>query len=118
MAYGEIAVVAGMGITSALLSYMAFELRESKEEFWQTVSVGLFFMSIIFIDLLVFSLLLIIQNDSLTYLDESVVSIALTIILWTTTILVFAFFMWLIFNAIKTLIDMLSGKMKRDSELE
>ena len=117
MAYGEITVVAGLGIVSALLAYMAFELRNSSEKFWQTASVMLFFMAIIFVDLLVFSMLLIIQNDGLLYLEDSVLSLALSIIMWTTTVLVFAFFMWLIFNAIKLLFDMLNNK-KSDGDAD
>ena len=82
----EESIILGLGIICALFSYMAFELRSKEEEdgtFGSKISLFLFFVSILFANLLMYALLLISQNSA-TYLEAPVIGIGLSIMTYGT----------------------------------
>ena len=110
----EIAIVWGLGIISFILAYCAFELRESQEEFWKKVSIGLFFMAILFLNLIIQSIMLIAKN-SVPYLEDSVIVNGLLIMSWTTIIIFFGFIIWVLFVSVQYTFALLMGKEKGDA---
>lgn len=82
----ELAIVGGLGFISALFAYMAFALRSGDDEdgtFGSKISLFLFFVSILFANLLMYALLLISQNSA-TYLEAPVIGIGLSIMTYGT----------------------------------
>lgn len=94
----ELAIVGGLGFVSALFAYMAFKLRDEKNEdgtFGSKISLFLFFCSILFANLLMYSLLLISQN-SLPYLEAPVISLGLSIMTYGTIGVMIVYSLYLI----------------------
>lgn len=97
----ELAVVGGLGFISAIFAYYAFQLRESGEELNQKIGVFLFFMSLLFADLLMFTIYQLTQETaSLNFLTGSVMHTGLLVVIWVTvgltTVLLFSLLLMVI----------------------
>lgn len=112
MATEEVAVIGGLGIISFILAYYAFELRESQEDFWKKVSIGLFFMSLLFLNLVIFAVLLIAKNSSVAYLEDSVIVYGLMIMNWLTVVIILAFIIWVMYLSVIYTMEFLKGKFR------
>lgn len=106
----ELSVVTGLASVSMILGYFAFQCRESQEDFWQHMSVFLFFMSLMFLDLIMGALLLMVQNSAMTYLTDSVLVWGLYTMLIVTSIIVFGFLVWMVWGVISMIFGKLVGK--------
>lgn len=83
---GEEAIIVGLGIISALFAYFALSLRSDDpddQSFGSKLSLFFFILSILFCNLLMYALLLISQN-SLPYLETSVINIGLAVMTYGT----------------------------------
>ena len=90
----EIDIVLGLGILSALFSYFAFEFlqhQEGEEESrnrvynWnRNLGILCFLLSIIFINMLMYTLVLIAQNTGLSYLNDTVLVVGMQVLMWAT----------------------------------
>jgi len=113
MANEETAIIAGLGVIAFILSYYSFELRESEEEFWRKVSIGTFFMSMIFLNLIIYAVMLISKNGA-AYLEDSILVYGMMIMNWLTIIVILGFIIWIIFVSIQALFALLAGKNSDD----
>jgi hypothetical protein len=97
----ENGIIGGLAFVSFIFAYLGFELRENDTVFNQFVSILFFSISLLFTNLLVYTILLVVQNNpSLSYLSSPIGNIALNIIMWVTIIV---FFFYFIFTLIKYL---------------
>jgi hypothetical protein len=106
----QLAVIGGLGVTSFLFAYFSFSLRESQEEFWQRVSVGLFLMALVFTNFVMGAVLLIVQNGGVSYFDADFITWGLVITTWTTVIVLFFFFGWVVWATLKMLYEKIVGQ--------
>jgi hypothetical protein len=114
----EVSVVVGLTFISALFAYYAFELRDSQEVLSQKLAVFMFFMSIVFLNLVMYTIYRLTQEDpNLSFLTSGIMSTGLLVVVWTTTILGFILMGSIFWMSIKTFYDVykrLSGKAPRD----
>lgn len=116
----ELAVVGGLGFISALFAYMAFSLRakdDNDDTFGNKLSLFLFFCSVLFCNLLMYSLLLISQN-SLPYLEAPVIGIGLSIMTYGTIGAVIIYTIYLISLFLKTVYDVVMQAMGKRGKSE
>lgn len=83
----EGAIIGGLSVISALLGYFAFNLNESESEVSKKISVLLAFMSLIFLNLVMFSVQKIASANA-SYLVNSVLNTGLLAMIWLTIILI------------------------------
>ena len=101
----EMTIVVGFSVISAILAYYAFELRDAEEDLTRKLSLFLFFLSILFLNLVMYSMVLIAQNTGLSYLLDSVVYTGLQIMTWVTLAIVIIYFIVLLLVGITSVID-------------
>lgn len=109
----QLAVVGGLGLTSFLFAYFGFHLRDSPEEFWQHVSVALFLMALIFTNFVMGAVLLIVQNGTVTYFDESFITWGLAITTWTTVLTLVFFLGWVLWATLHMLYEKMVGTHRK-----
>jgi uncharacterized membrane protein (DUF485 family) len=97
----EIAVVLGLSVVSGLFAWYSFELKNDPSEVTKKLGVLLWFFSLFFSNLVVYSILLIAQHSNLEYLKQGVLGSALIIMTWVSVILVFVF----VFGTVLATID-------------
>lgn len=114
----EFNVVVGLSIISFLLAYYAFKLREGADDVTKKVALFLFFMSVLFVNLIMYSLVLISQNTDIGYLQNSVVYMGLQVLTYTTLFGLVIYFIAMIVLAVGGFIEyaktMLNGRGKND----
>lgn len=115
----DITVVAGLGIISTIFAYYAFQLRNSEEEFVQKLALFLFFMSIVFLSLLMYGIYLMVDNDpSYSYLKTPIMNTGMLVMVWVNVtfgvIILFTVVGMLIMTAFEYMKGMFKGK--RDDE--
>lgn len=96
----QLAVIAGLGIISTLFAYYAFEFRNSTQELLQKFSVFLFFVSLVFVDLVMYSIYYIANNEGLAYLSNGVIQTGLLVLTWTTVLLTFVLLLVILYMLI------------------
>lgn len=110
----ELAVVGGLSFISAIFGYFAFALRESQEEFNQKIGVFLFFMSLLFVDLVMFTIYRLTQETAtLTFLTGGVMKTGLLVVIWVTvglTVLLLFSLVFMAISALWTMYQKISGK--------
>ena len=108
----EIGMIFAMAFISALFGYFAFEMKDSEVSIWRYTAIGFFFLSLIFVNMLIGIVLLVAQNSGLTYLQDSIIVWALFIINWVTIVLIVVFLAAVFYFMLKTGMEMLAGKKK------
>lgn len=106
---GEEAIIVGLGIISAIFGYFALSLRDNGDSdqetsFGSRLALFFFILSILFLNLLMYALLLISQN-SLPYLEAPVLSIGLSIMVYGTIGVVIIYFIYLLVMFIMSIKD-------------
>ena len=106
---GEEAIIVGLGIISALFAYFALSLRDNGENdqetsFGSRLSLFFFMLSVLFLNLLMYALLLISQN-SLPYLEAPVLAVGLSIMVYGTIGVVVIYFVYLLVMFIMSIKD-------------
>lgn len=110
----ETAIIGGMGIIAFLFAYIGFELRNSDEEFWKRTAVFTFFISLLFIVLLMATIFLMVDNN-LPYLKDTVIIWALFVTVWFVALVSLIFLGALLWSSIKSLFDWL-GQLGKKNE--
>lgn len=116
----EGAIVGGLAVISALLGYFAFNLNESQNDINKKIGLLLAFMSLVFLNLVMFSVRAIAVNNA-SYLVDGILSTGLLVMIWLTIILMCflgAGLMWTIIKTIKMLFDTAMGKRTREDNNE
>ena len=112
----EGAIIGGLSVISAILGYFAFSLNESTSEISKKVSVLLAFMSLVFLNLVMFSLQKIAAVNT-PYLVDSILNTGLFAMIWVTIILVIVLglgLFWILIKTFKEMYDNNSGKKTRE----
>lgn len=114
---GDVTVVVGLGAIAALFAYFAFELKDSESEIMTRVAVGFFFMSLVFVNLVMYTILLIAQNDAtVSYLEGSVMNTGLAVVMWVTlgmaALLFISIFLSIVNYGSDAVIEMYKGRKK------
>lgn len=121
---GEEAIVVGLGVVSAIFGYFALSLRDDGSDddrdngFGSKLSLFFFMLSILFLNLLMYALLLISQN-TLTYLEAPVISIGLSIMTYGTIGVVVLYFVYLVVMFIQSIngwFKEMMGKKREDND--
>jgi len=121
---GEEAIVVGLGVVSAIFGYFALALRDDGSEddrdngFGSKLSLFFFMLSILFLNLLMYALLLISQN-TLTYLEAPVISIGLSIMTYGSISVVVLYFVYLLIMFIQSIngwFKEMMGKKREDDD--
>lgn len=121
---GEEAIVVGLGVVSAIFGYFALSLRDDGSDddrdngFGSKLSLFFFMLSILFLNLLMYALLLISQN-TLTYLEAPVISIGLSIMTYGTIGVVVLYFVYLLVMFIQSIngwFKEMMGKKREDND--
>lgn len=109
----EEAIIIGLSVIAGLSAYFSFQFRESETTFGQVSSVVFFNLSLLFVNFIVYTILLIVQNTAeLAYLDGAIMGIMLNIIIWVTIITFFAYFLLTLLNGIIAMFTQLKAKFK------
>lgn len=109
----ENGIIAGMSFIAGLCGYFTFKFRESENSFGQVSSVVFFNLSLLFINFIVYTILLVIQNTaSVSYLESPIMNIMLSITIWTTVITFFMYFLFTLLNGLKTVYDTVKENFK------
>jgi phosphotransferase system glucose/maltose/N-acetylglucosamine-specific IIC component len=86
----ELTIILGLGIISALFAYFAFEFLSKKEEslrgFSAEKALGVLFfvLSIVFLNMIMYSILLVSINAGGSYLTNSILTTGVQIIMYAT----------------------------------
>lgn len=121
----EIVIVLGLGVLSAHFAFFAFEFinkgsnengNEQEQDHgipWGKVLGVLFFLlSIIFIQMIMYSLVLIAQNTGLSYLNDTLLVTGLQIIMWSTIIVIGIYLFSLLLGILVWSYEFVSGAVK------
>jgi len=112
----EGAVVFGFVAMSYMFAHYAFVMREGNEEINHRISAFLFFLSLLFLNLTMYAMILIAQNSSMTYLENSVLSVGLRVITYFTVSVLMIYFLLMIIFGIKAAVqyarEQMSGRTK------
>lgn len=81
----ELAIITGLGLISVMFGYYTRIFKESTEELNNKLSILFFFFSLLFLNLVMYAILLIGQNTvGLTYLSNSVLNTGLLVMTYST----------------------------------
>jgi hypothetical protein len=108
----ELSIVLGLSVISALFAYFAFEFKNSAEPLNQKIGVFLFFVSVGFLNLVMYSCVLIAQNGGVAYLEHSVVNTGLTIITYTSIVAIILYFIVIFVLTVKGIVDYMRSYVK------
>lgn len=109
----ENTVIGGLAFASFMFAYLGFELRENETVFNQLVSLLFFSMSLLFINFVVYGIMLIVQNNSsLSYLSDPITYVAFNIVMWITIIVFFFYFLFMLLKFLSFLFEMIMGYLK------
>lgn len=108
----ELSIVTGLGLISAMLAYYAFSFRQSTEEFTQKLSILFFSFSLIFLNLLMYAMVEIAKNTSVTYLQNSVLSAGLRILTYVTVFIAIGYFLIVVIMVIYSLYGVVKGALQ------
>lgn len=90
----EYNITAGLGIIAAILAYISFRFLDrdvppsgngSVIFNWdRLIGMMFFLLTIIFLNMIMYTILLIAQNNALTYLNDTVLRVGLIAVMWST----------------------------------
>jgi hypothetical protein len=101
---------------AGIFGYFAFQLRQNENEFNQITSVFFFAVSLLFVNLIVGTLLLIVQNTtSIAYLEGTVAVIALQVVMWVSMVLFSLFLIVILFLFLKYLATATIASVKKNA---
>lgn len=109
----ELSVMGGLVSTMFILFYVAFELKDSDTEFWKHIGLLFFFLGVIFLNLVSGAVLLMVDNN-LPYLKDSIASWGLFTINWLSAGVLILWLIYMLFITTKFMFDWLQGKVKGD----
>lgn len=99
-------VIFGLGIISFLSLYVGFQLRENEDIKSQALSLLFFFTGVLFINMIMYALSVIVQNESaLSYLQAPIINIGLLVIIWITIVGISLYFLIMVIEFLKWLFD-------------
>lgn len=110
----ENGVIGGYAFISAMFAYLAFKLRETDSIFNQVTSLLFFSLSLLFVNMVMYSLYLVVQNTTgISYLNNSLMSTALLVILWVTVFVLVMFILITLFEFLKMIYEIVSEMLKQ-----
>lgn len=119
-----LAVVGGMGLVAGFFAYYShlFYARSAEENgglgWGKLLSLLCFFGSVLSVNMIMYSLVLIAQNESLTYLTDSVLVVGLQLVMWSTIIGIGLYSVALLFGglyiAYESIVGWMRGRKKGD----
>lgn len=89
----ELAIVSGLSMVTSILAYMTFNFLDRALEQgnsddridWQgIIGIMLLLLTIIFVNIIIYTLVLIAQNNGISYLNDTTLLIALQTTMWAT----------------------------------
>ena len=85
----ELSIVGGLGLITGVFAYIAFQFWHTTESddgvSWERRLALLFFILTVFgVDLLMYTVYLIAANNSITYLQNGILLVALGAVMWLT----------------------------------
>lgn len=102
----ELSIVVGIGLISALFGYYAFNLKDNPEPMIQKLAVLFFFMSLIFVNMTMYVLLLMTQNNAtVSYLADPIMGVGLSILTYLTVSLAILFLIALLIAIVRYGVD-------------
>jgi hypothetical protein len=115
----EVAIVVGLAAIAAILGDFAFRLSNSSESHSQKASIFVALISLLFLDLLVFTMYKIAETD-LPDLIPAVLNTALLVIVWLTSFVVVGVFVVNMYRLLVSVKDSMKdiGKGRRGRENE
>jgi hypothetical protein len=109
----EIAVMSGLTVTMFILFYVSFELKESETEFWKHIGLLFFFLGIIFMNLVSGAVMLMVDNN-LTYMKDSIATWGLFAVNWLSAGVLIIWIIYMLFITVQFLFDWVQGKVKKE----
>jgi hypothetical protein len=114
----EVAIISGLGIISGLFAYFAFETRNSDDgTFGSNVSLFFFFVSFLFLNLLMYAVLLIGQNNA-TYLTSGVLVTGLQIMTYSSVGLLIIYMIYVLITFVMAMNDWVKEALGKRTKQE
>lgn len=114
----ELSIVIGLAVTSMMFAYFSYSFKNHPENIMKQVSIFFFFISLFFLNMIMYACILIAQNNTLTYLETPVLEQGLTIITYITTGAVILYFIILVVMTVISLggsgLRYIKGRGKND----
>lgn len=109
----ETGIIGGFCFLTFLFAYVSFNLKESETTFGQVASLVFFNMALLFSNFVLYTMLLIVQqNAGVAYLSSPIMNVALIITMWVTVIAFFAYFLLTLLNGIQEMFTLAKDKFK------
>jgi hypothetical protein len=110
----ENGIIGGVSVLCVLFGFFAFKLRDNDNNFNQMLSLFFFSLSVLFSNLLMGTILLIIQNNSsLSYLENTITLAGYQVLIWTTAVMFVLFVVVMLFMFLKYLYEQVIAAVKR-----
>lgn len=118
----EIVIVLGLGIICALMSFFAFEFLtmenpDPKNNWYSRLGLLCLFLALIFLNMIMYTIILVAQNSGLQYLNDTILVWGLTAVMYSTISVLALYLFFLTFSALvmfyQVIHDRLSGKRHR-----
>lgn len=112
----ELAIVAGISFITYMLAHYGFKLNDSAREVNKRIAVILLFMSLVFLNLVMFTIFDISQNTTASYLESSVLTTGLQVLMWLTLILIVGYWFSIMFAMVRYTIKWMKSWQRKQKQ--